>query len=274
MSSIVYFDYLGECLAFLTSASSLSCTSLRSYLISALYWKRTGRVHILLLLLLLPMVTYFHPKANPQQPKDNTTTMDSPLPDASALEAGILEDTRPSRLSRVQDNVRNLLRSSVFGSVASSPTTSTHQQLPLSPERSTAELLPQPPVRYEIRGGQVLPSRNASPSPTFREPCPPLAATVQQRSEQGTHQSTLFNSRAVAAINHPDLSDPSMESLSLQKTRSRQQHGWTKRTKHRRTAKKVVGSRGLLVVLAAVLLAGLVATCKTTLLLSRTESLS
>lgn len=197
------------------------------------------------------MVTYFEPKDN-----DEPCIMNSPLPDASALEAGILEDERPSRLSRVQDNVRNLLRSSVFGSVASSPTTPTHRQHP-DQERPTEP--PHSPVRYQIHHGQVLP-RPPFPGRTLDVACPP--ASLQQVPQHNTHQSTLFNTRAVAALNHPDLSDPSMESLVLQKTRSRQRHS-RKRSKRRRLAKRAAGSRILLCVLAAVLLAGLVATCKT-----------
>lgn len=187
--------------------------------------------------------------------------MNSPLPDASALEAGILEDERPSRLSRVQDNVRNLLRSSVFGSVASSPTTPTHRQQS-DQDRHTPTL--HSSARYEVHRGQVLPSPPTSSGTTETHPemeVPHPTRSFQDRSQQPTHQSTLFNSRAVTALNHPDLSDPSMESLSLQKTRSRQRHGW-QRSKHRRAAKRAAGSRALLCVLAAVLLAGLVATCE------------
>lgn len=184
--------------------------------------------------------------------------MNSPLPDASALEAGILEDEQPSRLSRVQDNVRNLLRISVFGSVASSPTTPTprqHQHQPTEP--------PCLPIRYEVRRGQVLPSRpNSGTVATHRAIDVECAvASSQQRLQHTTHQSTLFNTRAVAALNHPDLSDPSMENLTLQKTQSRQRHG-RRRARHRRAAKKAAGSRALLCALAAILLAGLVATCK------------
>lgn len=186
--------------------------------------------------------------------------MNSPLPDASALEAGILEDERHSRLSRVQDNVRNLLRSSVFGSVASSPTTPTSRQQ-LDQDRPIPTL--HSPVRYEVQRGQVLqrpPNSYTAQSRPEMDVARP-AAVSRDRAQQPTNESTLFNARAVTALNHPDLSDPSMESLSLQKTRSRQRG--RRRAKHRRTAKKVVGSRALLCVLAAVLLAGLVATCKT-----------
>ncbi|CZT17566.1 uncharacterized protein RCC_03400 [Ramularia collo-cygni] len=184
--------------------------------------------------------------------------MNSPLPDASTLEAGILEDERPSRLSRVQGNVRNLLRASIFGSVASSPTTPTHRQL-ANQEGRTESL--HSPIRYEVHRGQVLPSPSNSGMLSVHDETvvadPPAAGL--QRLQQMNHQSTLFNTRAVAAINHPDLSDPSMESLTLQKTRSRQQHS-RKRAKHRRIARKAACSRALLCVLAAVLLAGLVAT--------------
>ena len=232
----------------------------------------------------------------------------SPLPDSTALEAGIIEDERPSRLSRVQDNVRNLLRTSVFGSVASSPTTPVHARphvqatassptlptlRPIQPDQPLRSHPPSPvpgsrsPRRPAQTRFPVNPQPEVLPSPTDSTtsvstthsedirnfPHPP--SSYQRNVQHMAHQSTLFNTRAVAALNHPDLSDLSVSDLSQQKSRHTRQHGaaWTRhRTgshgsgsshgKHKRRAHRAADSTGLLCFLAAVLLAALVATCE------------
>ena len=195
--------------------------------------------------------------------------MHSPLPDASALEAGILEDERPSRLSRVQDNVRNLLRNSRFGSVNSSPQTSpTHPPLrhglptpPDSPSRRTPH---QPEVLF------ASPSTESTRSATSASPqtgavsgtlFPPVG--YQRAVQQMAHQSALFNSRAVAALDHPDLSDPSLAVYAQQKAETRQQRAWKRSRggRGRRVAAQAGSSQWLLCVLSALLLAAIVATC-------------
>lgn len=177
-----------------------------------------------------------------QEPDD----MNSPLPDSSALEAGIVEDVRPSRLSRVQDNVRNLLRTSVLGSVKSSPTTPTrmHGALPtpvsLHHENDRAEVLPDPtPMSATIRAF----------------PQPPAA------HQERFHQSALYDTRAVMALNHPDLSDPSLESFAQQKAKRTPGTGWKRSRRSRRAAQRLAGSRALVCLMASLLLAAMVATC-------------
>jgi hypothetical protein len=78
------------------------------------------------------------------------------------------------------------------------------------------------------------------------------------------HQSALFNTRAVAALDHPDLSDPSLAVYAQQKAESRQQRAW-KRPRRGRGGKGMVemgSSQCLLCVFAALLLSAIVATCK------------
>lgn len=228
----------------------------------------------------------------------------SPLPDSTALEAGIIEDERPSRLSRVQDNVRNLLRNSVFGSVASSPTKSVRTHIAASASSPTIATLrhiqsnqplrshpPSPDLEQRPRAAQtrfpVVPSPSELlPSPTESQaspathnsaelagfPCPP-AGSYQRDVQQMAHQAALFNRQAVAVLDHPDLDNPSMESLSAQKSQRRQQRAWTRRRngssssdsspgKPKRIARRGANSQGLLCVLATLLLAALVATCE------------
>ncbi|KAM3424987.1 hypothetical protein BST61_g6957 [Cercospora zeina] len=230
----------------------------------------------------------------------------SPLPDSTALEAGIIEDAPPSRLSRVQDNVRLLLRTSIFGSVASSPTSPVHPRsaggaTSRSPDEPTlraiqpdAPLRSHPPspaprsprhpahTRFPVRAStarpEVLPGppNSASTISTTSSgiganfPGPP--SSYQRNVQQMAHQSALFNTRAVAALNHPDLSDPSITDLSQQKSQHRRHHGaWTRyragshgsrgsHSKHKRRAHRAAGSLGLLCFMAAVLLAALIAT--------------
>ncbi|KAK4627568.1 uncharacterized protein CLAFUR5_11809 [Fulvia fulva] len=190
--------------------------------------------------------------------------MHSPLPDSSALEAGLLEDDRPShssRLSRVQDNVRNLLRTSIFGSVKSSPTTPTHPPaLRTNSVHVVSICSPNEP--------EVLPSPTEVATPPARYPqtsrgelFPPTQ--YQQQVQEMARQSMLFNTRAVAALNHPDLSDPSVTELSQVKEQSRPRIGWTrpkKRSRRTKAARRAAGSRGVLCLLASLLLAALVAT--------------
>lgn len=201
--------------------------------------------------------------------------MHSPLPDASALEAGILEDERPSRLSRVQDNVRNLLRNSRFGSVNSSPQASPtaptapahpplHRGLHTPPETPTRRTQQQPEVLPSPSTESTSSSEVYASSPVEAVPgllFPPVG--YQRAVQQMAHQSALFNTRAVAALDHPDLSDPSLAVYVQQKAETRQQRAW-KRSRHgkkRYVAAQAGSSQCMLCVLSALLLAAIVATC-------------
>ena len=197
--------------------------------------------------------------------------MHSPLPDASALEAGILEDERPSRLSRVQDNVRNLLRNSRFGSVDSSPQAS--PTAPAPPVQHGLHTPPQTPTRRTQQQPEVLPSPStestSSSEASASSPAVEVSGTLfppvgyQRAVQQMAHQSALFNTRAVAALDHPDLSDPSLAVYVQQKAETRQQRAW-KRSRHgkkRYVAAQAGSSQCLLCVLSALLLAAIVATC-------------
>jgi len=198
--------------------------------------------------------------------------MHSPLPDSSALEAGILEDERPSRLSRVQDNVRNLLRASVFSSIRGSTSVA-------SPTR-----LHQPTVEDELRSPLHSPLQRhvhiqteAPPSPSSQTTASITASSdydvpgmlfpptsYQQQVQEMAHQSTLFNTRAVAALNHPDMSDPSLALYLQQKTESRQQRAWKRSRNRKLRHARTRGGRcqWLLCVVSGLLLAAIVATCE------------
>ncbi|KAK5171010.1 uncharacterized protein LTR77_004154 [Saxophila tyrrhenica] len=205
--------------------------------------------------------------------------MHSPLPDSSALEAGILEDTQPSRLSRVQDNVRNLLRNSRFSSpgqtspfsVLPEPNTPrTHPPYPpggmygvLTPPASPTRA-PRMPRQPEVIPSPTAESVNSisttstSPSEAIRGvhfPPSGYRHTIQRMA----HQSALFNTRAVAALDHPDLSDPSLAVYAQRKSETRQRRAW-KKSKKSRGVVEVGSSQCLLCVLAALLLSAVVAT--------------
>ncbi|QIW98047.1 hypothetical protein AMS68_003565 [Peltaster fructicola] len=188
--------------------------------------------------------------------------MHSPLPDSSALEAGILEDAPPSRLSRVQDNVRNLLRSSMLGSVRSSPRVETPTASPHQPARfATAHVWPQP---------EVLPSPTESMATTAStDSSATTASTTSQRSTDGllpnaiihqmARQSALFDTRAIAALNHPDLETGCHTGSTRSDVRHKHRHAW-KRSKRRELHHNIVRSQCVLIVIVGLALAGLVAT--------------
>ncbi|KAK6425566.1 hypothetical protein LTR95_016242 [Oleoguttula sp. CCFEE 5521] len=189
----------------------------------------------------------------------------SPLPDSSALEAGIIEDSRraSTRLSRVQDNVRNLLRNSVFGSVHSSPQTS-----PTSPvERTYADLRLSPKVAPIIIEQPIAVSPSAyscstASSPDAESPVPGIlfpAMSYGQAVQCMAHQSNMFNTRAMTALRHPDMSDPSLALFLQHKAQKRQQHAW-KKSKRRSRRGRVGSTQWLLCLLLGFLLTGLLGT--------------
>lgn len=171
--------------------------------------------------------------------------MQSPLPDSRALEAGIIPDEPPSRRSRVQENVRSLLRSSTLVLVST-----------LYPGSVAAE----PEQHSSHRHGQQMPAVPVALHDVTPASVPP---SHDSRGVQRTAaQSTLFNSRAFAALDHPDLSDPSLFQ-HLQKTHRRHRHSWkrSRRSKHS-SGKSRAGSSRCLCVLTALLLGAVVATCE------------
>lgn len=165
--------------------------------------------------------------------------MQSQLPDSRVLKAGMVEDERRTRLSSVADNVRNLLRRSPFRS---------KQELPIE------EDLPSPLSHTTSDIADI----HQVPGALF----PPLAYHEQPR-EVGD-QSALYNTRAVAALEHPDLSDPSLAVFLQQKSEDRQRRAWkrSKERRHRRESQKHKASRWLGCVVSGVLLIAIVATCE------------
>lgn len=197
--------------------------------------------------------------------------MHSPLPDSRALEAGIVEDAAPSRLSRVQDNVRNLLRASILGSVYSSPGLSSvnpsHHRTPM-PSPIWRETLPGVPASTPSGISPPTTGVTAGASPAFDSPISPelLAppSSYQNAVQHLAYQSALFNTRAVAALDHPDLSDPSLAVFLQQeaKRRQRQARKRSKRRSTRDTAFYSPASQWLICVVIGLALAGMLATCK------------
>ncbi|KAK0337979.1 hypothetical protein LTR02_006290 [Friedmanniomyces endolithicus] len=194
--------------------------------------------------------------------------MHSPLPDSSVLEAGIIEDDRPSRLSRVQDNVRHLLRASIPTSFRSSVIAAPPAHRATVEDADRTPL--QSPLRRHVRidvGVLPSPSSATTSESTFADEganvpgvlFPPTS--YQQQAEHVNHQSTMFNTRAIAALTHPDLTDPSMAIFLQQKTQERQNRAW-KRSKNRKlryaSSKRSMVS-WLLCLVTALILAAVVA---------------
>ncbi|KAK3111192.1 hypothetical protein LTR53_013796 [Teratosphaeriaceae sp. CCFEE 6253] len=196
--------------------------------------------------------------------------MHSPLPDSSALEAGIIEDERPSRLSRVQDNVRNLLRASMPNTIRSSVlgTPPSHQATVEEAARSPL----QSPLRQHVRihvERAPSPVSARSTEDSFADHNHAVAGMLfpptshQQQVQHMAHQSNMFNTRAIAALTHPDLTDPSVAVFLQQKAEERHRRAWKRsRNGNRRqigSGRRKLCSRVLCVV-AGLLLAAVVAT--------------
>ena len=182
--------------------------------------------------------------------------MRSPLPDSSNLEAGILEDAVPSRLSCVHDNVRDLLRQSVFGAFHVSPTSS---QTNGSPH---IRVLPSPVTKSEPRR-ELRPENPAEATPVSlhgdvpgvlfpawrREPCSPPPAHV-------------------AAAGHPDVSPNAMsvfmnlQQNEAQRHKPRHQHKAWMRTKSRRSKKRNSNTQWAVCIILGFTMFGLLGACK------------
>ncbi|WPH04966.1 Hypothetical protein R9X50_00786400 [Acrodontium crateriforme] len=205
--------------------------------------------------------------------------MHSPLPDSSALEAGIIADENAPRPSRVQDNVRNLLRNSVLSSIRGSAFILPTRNACHPAQRDLGPMAPSPLRPHHNLEPEVGPSPSSETSSS--DASSPGSSTAEHNHipgvlfppysytnalQQMTHQSTLFNTRAVAALEHPDLSDPSLALFLQQKSESRQQRAW-KRSRHggsshhhHRKSRKQNSSQWWMCVISALLLAAIIAT--------------
>jgi hypothetical protein len=186
--------------------------------------------------------------------------MRSPLPDSSNLEAGIVDDTLPSRLSRVHDNVRDLLRRSVFGSVTSTPVTSPRD----SPEdRVAANPTIHTAARHPPRQTAPIPSPAASSTSSFDEvpgvlfppwrPQPDIPHTADATSQEPTPRD------------HPDMSRNAMSVFLQQKEQQRhqyRQHKAWKRPRNRKPRHSVSNIQRILCIILGFAVLGLLGTCK------------
>lgn len=186
--------------------------------------------------------------------------MRSPLPDSSNLEAGIVEDAMPSRLSRVHDNVRDLLRRSVFGSVTSTPVASPMN----SPEdRVAPNPTVHPTAHNSLRQAAPIPSAAASalcspdhvPGVLFPpwRPQPEILPTANPSSPESTPRE------------HPDMNRDAMSVFLQQKERRRhkhrQQQAW-KRPRSRKTKDSVSSTQCVVCSILGFAVFGLLGTCK------------
>lgn len=224
-------------------------------------------------------------------------TMRSPLPDSTNLEAGILEDARPSRLSRVHSNVRELLRRSVFGSVHStpvaSPTRSPQNHIDPAPtilpiaQRPRQHQSPARPLGTsttsspdDVPGVLFPPWREAhnpsrqQPSPTRLFPTYPMSAAdnapgemfVAERSPPCPPSVIASGPQTAAPREHPDLS-PNVMSLFLQQKdiqrhhQDRQQKAW-KRHRNRKPSNSTSGAQWVICSILGVAVLGLLGKCK------------
>ncbi|KAM0719898.1 hypothetical protein Q7P37_004033 [Cladosporium fusiforme] len=161
--------------------------------------------------------------------------MRSPLPDSGNLEAGIVEDQLPSRLSRVHDNVRNLLRRSVLGSttcsVVSSPAAPSTPSPPhdhILPSPAFAEPTPTSPPRSHARSSPISSTWTISPEDIPGVLFPPW----RNQESVDRHEIPETDPRALTTnTRHPDLSSPALSTFIQQKHIERQQKAWKRQHK-------------------------------------------
>lgn len=201
-----------------------------------------------------------------------TATMHSPLPDSSVLEAGLIEDPVPPILSRVQDNVRNLLRSSHFSAIVDDdlPPLPRRGRLGVAkevatPERAHSRSLPSSVVEVvesPSSGSTTSIPTTSTPTTTMPQPAvpgvlfPPSTYTQDLRRE--AHHA---GSESVAMLSHPDLTEQSSTTYVQHKSERRQQQSY-KRSKANKRRAQAGSGQSIFAVLAALLLASIVATCK------------
>ena len=191
--------------------------------------------------------------------------MNSPLPSSSLLEAGLISDPNglsfPNRLSRIQENVRNLLKTSHRTSLPGTPSlrhvrpdvegnfdnsedrrngewvdtvpNSPTLQLRLEPgpgseaeayPRTQASPQPHPSGHLQELQATRLPSPQPSPSQISTHYYPHQHLHLVDRS----HPLERPNVHTVTprALDHPDLADPSLAAVLLRAAEERQRKAW------------------------------------------------
>lgn len=212
--------------------------------------------------------------------------MNSRFPDSSALEAGAVWDSRPSRVLRVQGGVRGLLRGSGSRPVASVPmaarrTEANGRNWPLPAMRYQPEEMergrrddareyrrPLSPRRHRtVDPERHLSSGTSTTSSSYMPASDPQSIHgVHFPPPTYAHESLSYNDRATAGLQHPDLNDPYPTELPQQRAQSREQRAW-KRSKARhhhhyqQKQERSPRSKVLLLLATSLLLTGLLATC-------------
>jgi len=178
--------------------------------------------------------------------------MRSPLPDSSNLEAGIVDDALPSRLSRVHDNVRDLLRRSVFGSVTSTPAASPRD----SPGDHVAANPPMhPAAQRHSPAASTISSSDEVPGVLFPpwRPQPDIPSMANATPPDSTPR------------NHPDMSQNAMSVFLQQKQQQRHQHrqhkAW-KRPRSRKSRNSASNVQWVICIILGFAVLGLLGTCK------------
>jgi hypothetical protein len=183
--------------------------------------------------------------------------MRSPLPDSSNLEAGIVEDARPSRLSRVHDNVRDLLRRSVFGSVASSPV--------ISPTHSPGDRVVPSPTTHPAHPQMTTPTHYLAASTTSSPHDVPGVLFPAWRSQPPSPPVIDDRPQTSAPYAHPDLNQNAMsiflQQKELQRHEQRQHKAW-KRPRSRKPRNSVSSVQWIICMILGFAVLGLLGTCK------------
>ncbi|GAB7356054.1 hypothetical protein MBLNU459_g6671t1 [Dothideomycetes sp. NU459] len=206
--------------------------------------------------------------------------MQSPLPDSSALEAGIVEDRTLPCSSSIQDKVRSLLRASLHN--VSNARVNEEETIYVSFDDGQRLVQHDCPTAAERRSEarqQILPDIQTRPMPAPEEPLPlhpPAPVLPSPRSPNFDNMTVVEDSLPTRCsrlgFNHPDLEAQNDETLALlvrQQARHHRHHDRQKNDRvqhhgsnHRRSTKPAIGIRvrAALCVGSGLLLAALLTT--------------
>lgn len=185
--------------------------------------------------------------------------MQSPLPDSSALEAGILEDQKAAAGSTIQNSVRALLRSSVLDIRHSSAVwgNEIHNLLYPRPELLTVPIHADAHPASELRTH----SMGHTPGIPITQRRPPTLPALAMDYLPGRSPVPDSAHATPHVLCHPDLDDDGLALLVQRKTAHRQRHAWVRRRKTRYVSPHKLHSRVLASILSGVVLAAFLGTC-------------
>lgn len=182
-----------------------------------------------------------------------------------------MEDSRTSRLSRVHDNVRDLLRRSLLGNGSAvtspaSPWAHSHD-FNILPGPVTAK----PGIEKQSPRASVRSTSPTESSPTtLPDEIPGVLFPPWRHQEPANRPDTavIDNTRVLTSNEHPDFSSPALSIFIHQKQIERQQQAWKRRhakpRKHKQERHRPPSNavQWTISIILACVVCGLLGTCK------------